>query len=57
MVLLSSSQSELERARSYELPAECYLVKPDSFEGYVAVVQAIEAFRQRPVTERPHGDS
>jgi two-component system, chemotaxis family, response regulator Rcp1 len=57
VVLLSSSQSELERARSRGLPAECHMPKPESFEGYVAVVQAIEAFRQRSVTERPHGDS
>ena len=57
VVLLSSSQSELERASSYELPVGCSFVKPDSFEGYVAVVRAIEAFRQRLTTVRPHGDS
>ena len=29
LVLLSSSKSELKRARSYELPPECYLEKPE----------------------------
>jgi len=45
LVLLSSSSSELRRARSYGLPAECYLVKPSTFQGFVELVQAIEAFR------------
>ena len=52
LVLLSSSNSELKRARSYGLPAECYLVKPGTFQGFVELVQAIEAFRCKAVGEK-----
>ena len=53
VVLLSSSVSELKLARSYELPAECYMVKPNTYEGYVELVQAIEAFRRKAAEENP----
>ena len=52
LVLLSSSRSELKRARSYELPAECYLEKPSTYQGFVELVQAIEAFRCKAVKEK-----
>ena len=52
LVLLSSSKSELKRARSYGLPAECYLEKPGTFQGFVELVQAIEAFRRKAVKEK-----
>ena len=45
LVLLSSSKSELKRARTYGLPPECYLEKPGTYQGFVDLVQAIEAFR------------
>ena len=45
LVLLSSSDSELLRSRSYGLPPECYLQKPGTFQGFVELMRAIEAFR------------
>ncbi len=51
LVLLSSSTSELKHARSYGLPAECYLEKPSTFQGFVELVRAIEAFRCKAVKE------
>ncbi len=44
VVLLSSSASELELARSYHLPAECYLVKPGTYEAYLRIVRGIGAY-------------
>ncbi|MGO8744882.1 MAG: response regulator [Thermoguttaceae bacterium] len=52
LVLLSSSKSELKRARSYNLPAECYLEKASTYQGFVELVQAIEAFRQEAGKEQ-----
>jgi chemotaxis family two-component system response regulator Rcp1 len=52
VVLLSSSKSELKRARSYNLPAECYQEKAGTYEGFVELVQAIEAFRQEAGKEK-----
>ena len=48
LVLLSSSKSELKRARSYGLPPECYLEKASTYQGFVELVRAIEAFRTKP---------
>ena len=45
LVIVSSSRSELELSRVYKLPSECYLEKPSTFQGFVELVQAIEAFR------------
>ena len=44
VVLLSSSPSELELARSFRLPPKSYLVKPSTFSGYIALVQSLAAF-------------
>lgn len=52
LVLLSSSKSELKRARSYELAPECYLEKASTYQGFVELVQAIEAFRCKAVKEK-----
>ncbi len=51
LVLLSSSKSELKRARSFGLPVECYLEKPGTFQGFVELVRAIEAFRRKALEE------
>ena len=51
-MLLSSSKSELKRARSYGLPPECYLEKPSTYQGFVELVQAIEAFRRKAGKEK-----
>ncbi len=53
VILLSSSASELELARTYGLPDQCYKVKPSTFEGYIELVRFIEAFRCRVVEARP----
>ncbi len=45
MAVLSSSQSELERAKAYNLPQECYFTKPATFTGYMQVVKSIEEYR------------
>jgi CheY-like chemotaxis protein len=47
LILLSSSRSELESARALHLRAGSYLVKPSTFEGYIALVKTIEAFRRK----------
>ncbi|MGA2034175.1 MAG: response regulator [Thermoguttaceae bacterium] len=52
LVLLSSSISELRRARSYGLPAECYLEKASTYQGFVELVRAIEVFRCKAVEEK-----
>ena len=51
LVLLSSSKSELKRARSFGLPEECYLEKASTYEGFVELVRAIEAFRCKAAKE------
>jgi CheY-like chemotaxis protein len=52
LVLLSSSKSELKRARSYGLPPGCYLEKASTFQGFVELVLAIEAFRGEAVEKQ-----
>ncbi|MDD5720754.1 MAG: response regulator [Candidatus Krumholzibacteria bacterium] len=57
LVALSSSASELEHARASGLPAERCLAKPDSYEGYVALVRDIDALRQRAAAGELQGSS
>jgi two-component system response regulator len=52
LVLLSSSKSELKRARSFGLAEECYLEKASTYQGFVELVQAVEAFRCKAMEER-----
>ena len=42
VVILTSSREEGDRALSYDIGANSYLVKPVSFEGFLGVVQAEE---------------
>ena len=44
--LLSSSLSELDKARSRGLPPQGQKPKPSTFAGYIEMVMAIEAYRQ-----------
>ncbi len=46
LVLLSGSESELEKARSRNLPEDSYRVKPRTFAAYIALARSIEAFRR-----------
>ena len=45
VVILSSSRSELEIARSHSRPEERCIAKPTTFAGYVDLVKVIEQFR------------
>jgi two-component system response regulator len=44
VVVLTSSQSEEDIMKSYQLHANCYISKPIKFKDLVRVVQAIESF-------------
>lgn len=52
IVLLSSSRTELEMARSIRLPAQSYMVKPSTFGGYVELVRSIDMFFQKTAGEK-----
>lgn len=44
VVVLTSSAAEEDIARSYELQANCYVVKPLDLANFIQVVKAIEGF-------------
>ncbi len=44
VVVLTSSREEGDRALSYDLGANSYLVKPVSFEGFLDVVRQVDAY-------------
>jgi chemotaxis family two-component system response regulator Rcp1 len=44
VVVLTSSESEADIARSYELNANAYLTKPVDFDGFVEIVDRIDEF-------------
>jgi CheY-like chemotaxis protein len=44
VVILTSSREEGDRALSYDIGANSYLVKPVSFEGFLGVVREIEGY-------------
>jgi len=44
VVVLTTSQSEQDVLRSYQLHANCYISKPVGLENLIAVVQSIEGF-------------
>ena len=56
VVVLTSSQSDADLARAYELGANSYLVKPISSEAQLDMVKAIQAYwialNKLPVTEK-----
>ncbi|MDF2373624.1 MAG: response regulator [Rhizobiaceae bacterium] len=43
-VVLTSSEAESDIAKSYQLQANCCIVKPVTFEGLMSVVKAIDNF-------------
>ncbi len=57
VIILSSSRSELELARTYKLPPECYIVKPSTFEGFVELVRTLETLRHRSPEKKFSEDS
>lgn len=42
--ILTSSSSERDIAQSYELGANCYMVKPIDFKSFQTIVRAVEEF-------------
>ena len=44
VVILTSSKEEGDRALSYDIGANSYLVKPVSFDGFLGVVRQIEGY-------------
>jgi two-component system, chemotaxis family, response regulator Rcp1 len=44
VIVLTTSQSEIDIAKSYSLNANCYISKPVDFDQFVDVVQSIEHF-------------
>ena len=44
VVILTSSKEEGDRALSYDIGANSYLVKPVSFDGFLGVVRLIEGY-------------
>jgi two-component system response regulator len=44
VIVLTSSKSEIDVLKSYELNANGYIVKPVTFEGLREIVASIEAF-------------
>lgn len=50
VVILTTSKSEEDVCRSYELHANCYITKPVDFQRFMDVVQSIEDFWLTVVT-------
>ena len=44
VVVLTSSSAEKDVACSYDLHANCYIVKPVDFAGLMQIVKSIETF-------------
>jgi DNA-binding response OmpR family regulator len=44
VVILTSSKDEGDRALSYDIGANSYLVKPVSFDGFLGVIKQIEGY-------------
>lgn len=44
VVILTSSDAESDIVQSYQLGANCYIVKPMDFSGFRAAVGAVESF-------------
>ena len=57
VVVLTTSSAEEDILRSYNLHANCYVVKPVEFESFVKAVQSIQHFWFSVVTLPPGKDS
>ena len=55
VVLMSSSKRELEAAQSLALAVACFFEKPSTFQGFVAMLEAIESFRLKTLKARQGG--
>jgi two-component system, chemotaxis family, response regulator Rcp1 len=54
VVVLTTSQAEQDVLRTYELHANCYIVKPVDLNQFVSVVQSVENFWLAVVRLPPH---
>ena len=55
VVVLTSSNAEADVVKSYDLHANCYLVKPVDFAGLMAIIKSIESFWLTVVKLPPNG--
>jgi CheY-like chemotaxis protein len=53
VVILTTSASEEDILRSYQLHANCYITKPVGLDGFLAVVRSIDSF-WLSVVKLPH---
>ena len=44
VVILTSSKSEEDILKSYNLHANCYITKPDDLNGFVEIMQSLDKF-------------
>jgi CheY-like chemotaxis protein len=44
VIILTTSESEIDVKRAYELHANCYVKKPTDLDEYLSVVKACESF-------------
>jgi chemotaxis family two-component system response regulator Rcp1 len=54
VVILTTSASEIDVLRSYQLHANCFITKPVNLEGFLEVVKSIDNF-WLAVVKLPHG--
>jgi CheY-like chemotaxis protein len=57
VVVLTSSQAEIDIVTTYNLHANCYITKPVDFEQFIRVVRSIEDFWFAVVKLPPREDS
>jgi CheY-like chemotaxis protein len=53
VVILTTSESEADILRSYQLHANCYITKPVGLDGFLKVVNSIDSF-WLSVVKLPH---
>jgi CheY-like chemotaxis protein len=53
VVVLTTSRAEMDVLKTYDLHANCYVVKPVDFDQFIHVVQSIENFWLTAVTLPP----
>jgi two-component system, chemotaxis family, response regulator Rcp1 len=54
VVILTTSASEADILRSYQLHANCYITKPVNLDGFLTVVKSIDTFWLSIVKLPPH---
>jgi CheY-like chemotaxis protein len=55
VVVLSTSNSETDVVKSYDLHANCYLTKPLKLDDFIEIVESIKSFWLRNVRLPNHG--